>query len=97
MYCTLKNYDINLPNIIFDGNILENAECHKHLGIVLQKNLAFDEHVNEICQKANKRIDILASLKYKLDRNIHLKRYINPLLGQFLNTALLYGIIVQIY
>ena len=56
------------PAATFGGEPLTEVKEHKHLSIVLTNNLTWSAHIKEICNKANKRVNILASLKYKLDR-----------------------------
>ena len=47
----------------------QNIPNSKHLGVTLQQNLKWDKHFEEISNKANKRLDILNSLSFKLSRN----------------------------
>ena len=48
---------------------LQNIPYSKHLGVTLQQNLKWDKHFEEISIKANKRLDILNLLSFKLSRN----------------------------
>ena len=48
---------------------LQNIPYSKHLGVILQQNLKWDKHFEEISVKANKRLDILNLLSFKLSRN----------------------------
>ena len=83
MLVTLKNNrDTPLP-IYFGDSTIHEVDSHKHLGITLSKNLSWGDHVQDIVTKAGKRVDILAFLMYRLDRNtleIIYKTFIRPIL-----------------
>ena len=49
------------------GVQLESVKCIKLLYIHIDRNLTFDTHVNEICKKASKQINILSRLAHKLN------------------------------
>jgi hypothetical protein len=69
--------------VFLDGEPIKQVAQHKHLGLIISQDLLWGEHINEICDKANRRLGILRSLKYKLDR-LSLERiymgFIRPLL-----------------
>jgi hypothetical protein len=51
------------------GNVPVNeVETHKHLGIILNRNLDFSSHINSLTSNATRKLDIMKKLKYKLDR-----------------------------
>ena len=60
--------------------MISKAQQHKHLGLIISKDLSWKNHLIAICQKAAKRVDML---KYGLDRKtleiIYLS-FIRPLL-----------------
>jgi hypothetical protein len=56
------------PVAIFDGQPIKRVDQHKHLGLVIAKDLTWNSHIDEIVDKANRRLGILRGLKYKLDR-----------------------------
>ena len=66
---------VNYRNITPPNNLkmynqeLQNIPYSKHLGVTLQQNLKWDKHFEEISIKANKRLDILNLLSFKLSRN----------------------------
>ena len=65
---TCSNRKINHPDIIFDNVVLPEIESHKHLGLILSNNLSWSEHIDSILKSVSPMIDVLTSLKYKLDR-----------------------------
>jgi hypothetical protein len=83
MLISLKKDVVVHPPLLMDGSIINDVNEHKHLGITLQSDLNWQAHINSICKKANKRIDILSCLKYRLDRRsletIYIS-YIRPIL-----------------
>ena len=52
------------------------SPSHKHLGIILQSSGKWAEHIGNLICRAKRRIDILRSLKWKLDRKSLGKLYI---------------------
>ena len=50
------------------GSPIQEVEQHCHLGVVFNKTLTWDSHINYICNKTNKTINILKRLKYCLSR-----------------------------
>ena len=64
------NYrNITPNNLKMYNQELQNIPYCKHLGVTLQQNLKWDTHFEEISIKANKRLDILNLLSFKLSRN----------------------------
>ena len=57
------------PPLSFDNNVVDEVSNHKHLGIVLSNDLGWANHIDEICTKAMRRLDVIQSFKFKLDRN----------------------------
>lgn len=71
------------PSIYFGESEITEVDAHKHLGITINNNLTWGDHVQDIITKAGKRLDILAFLKYRLDRNtleVIYKTFIRPVL-----------------
>ena len=49
--------------------LVQQVQTHKHLGITFSNDLRWNAHLNHICSKAYKRINVLRKLKFTLDRN----------------------------
>ena len=80
---TLKNNRGTPLPIYFVDSTIHEVDSHKHLGITLSKNLSWGDHVQDIVTKAGKRVDNLAFLMYRLNRNtfeIIYKTFIRPIL-----------------
>jgi hypothetical protein len=56
------------PELILNGQPIKSLAHHKHLGLIISDNLTWNEHIVHIVDKANRRLGILRSLKYKLNR-----------------------------
>ena len=57
-----------IPPVIFSGEVVSEVRDHKHLGLALSSDLTWNKHIDEICLKATKRLDMLRGLKCKLSR-----------------------------
>ena len=70
-------------DVMLNNTTVTNVESHKHLGLTLQKDGKWTEHIREITSRASRRVDILRGYMYKLDRG-SLERlyltYIRPIL-----------------
>ena len=59
VYFTNRINLTNVPLLIFNDNVVNGVDTHKHLGLILDNKLTFQNHVNENNSKANKGIDII--------------------------------------
>ena len=77
-----KNRQEHPPLYLHNLQIV-NVQQHKHVGLWLQSNLWWQYHINEICTKASKKLNIVKFYKYKLSRQTLEKMYftfVRPLL-----------------
>ena len=58
----------NHPAVTMDNVEVKRVDCHKHLGLIFNTKCTWNEHIDEITTKAWKRIHLLQSLNYQLDR-----------------------------
>ena len=70
---------------MLDTNIEEVKE-HKHLGVTLQQNGTWKSHIVDICAKAKRKVDVLRSLMYRLNRKSLEKLYLS-----YIRPSLEYG------
>ena len=54
--------------LLLDGKVIENVNSHKHLGIILNSNLTWSDHIDHICERSMKHLDAIKALKYKCNR-----------------------------
>ena len=59
--------NLELP-LSFNNTTLESVVKHKHLGVELSINLSWKDHVTTISENADKKLNVLAKLKYLLNR-----------------------------
>ena len=52
----------------FPGANLESISVHKHLGLTLSSDLKWNNHVDDINARADKRLCQLEALRFKLNR-----------------------------
>ena len=57
------------PPLQFNNNDIQSANSQKHLRLVLDPKLDFNEHVNNKINKCNKSIGIIKKLSLTLSRN----------------------------
>ena len=56
-------------HLTFENFPVEMSSEHKHLGLIFNTSATWNNHLNEIISKSNKRLGILRNLKYKLNRD----------------------------
>ena len=82
MKCSRKRNSL-CPNVKLNNIELQDEPEHTHLGLTLSSDASWGEHINQIYQKASKRLNILRMLKYDLDRKSLTRfytSYIRPVL-----------------
>ena len=58
----------NSPPLTLNNNFIERINTHRHLGVYLTSNLDWTTQVNDVCQRANRKLSVLRSVKF-LKRN----------------------------
>ena len=62
------NINIFHCDLFFQGEMIKIVDDHKHIGLTYSSNCTWKTHLNNIHSTASKRIDILKTLKWKLNR-----------------------------
>ena len=57
------------PALYLNGSHIEEVDKHTHLGLIFQSNMSWQCHIQNIYEKGSKRLNMLKSLKYKLNRS----------------------------
>ena len=81
VYFSRKINLLDTPPVYFNNLAVASCETHKHSGLLLDKRLAFDRHVEEMILKANKGVGLITRLRRYLPRNSLLtiyKAFIRP-------------------
>ena len=60
----LTNKNIKHPDLVFNGTILENVTCHKHLGLNISSNLKWTSHIDKMLQSVSRMLDVSMKLQY---------------------------------
>ena len=69
-FCFSHKWDkVVYPPFRFNKNDIQSANSQKHLGLVFDSKLDFNEHVNNKINKSNKSIGIMNKLSLNLSRN----------------------------
>jgi hypothetical protein len=56
------------PQLFMNGTPISSVAYHKHLGVTFSNDGSWHIHINSIKERAWKRIHIMRSLKFQLDR-----------------------------
>ena len=76
-----KLQKISHPSIYFNNNTIEQVSSQKHLGMILDAKLNFQEHIKNLLTKINKAIGLLQKLQNILPRGSLLtifKSFVKP-------------------
>jgi hypothetical protein len=65
---TTKRNEIIHPPLILNETPIKRVPHHKHLGLTLSNDLTWNNHIESITDKANRKLGLLRPLKYKLNR-----------------------------
>ena len=67
--------------LYIDGKIVEQVRVFKYLGVMLKETLTWSDHINMVCGKVTRSLNLLRSLSWFLPRSLlllYLKSYILP-------------------
>ena len=71
------------PTINLNNVQVERVSCQKHLGILLEEKLNFEQHIDSAISKVNKGISVIKKLRHDLPRKslvIIYKAFLRPLI-----------------
>ena len=68
LFSLKRNIQDHLP-LFLDTKVVKDVEFHTHLGLTLQSNMWWKNHVVKMYKKASKRLNMLKFVKYKVDRS----------------------------
>ena len=64
--------------ITHNGTAIKSVDSHKLLGFVLDEQLTWNLHVDKVCSKVLKRINLLKAIKIYFSLNARGSRFTNP-------------------
>ena len=82
LHISRKREHYNTHDYIFQNRTIENVNEHTHLGLIWNSECNWKNHLIALGKRGSQRVDILRSLKYRLDRNtleIIYKSFIRPI------------------
>ena len=53
----------NSPPLLFNDNIVERVNTHRHLGVYLSSTLDWSVQINDVCLKASRKLSVLRNVK----------------------------------
>ena len=66
---SLKNSCLSkAPNLVFNNSCIKQVNEHKHLGIILSKDMKWSKHISKITSKASQRLGALYRQSSKMTR-----------------------------
>lgn len=89
MIIASPNKSVSSTNLILNGSPLQKTDTFKYLGVIIDKNLTWKNHINIVCKKISKNIGILSKLRHYLDTD-SLKQVYYSLIYPYLQ----YGLII---
>ena len=66
---------VNHPPLNFNGSVVQKSAVQKHLGVILDEKLSFNDHLKYVIDKANKGIGVLRKLRFYVPRGSLLTIY----------------------
>ncbi len=51
------------------NHLIKRVKSTKILGIIIDQSLHFEEHINDICEKANIRLNVMSRLRYSVPKS----------------------------
>ena len=83
--------------IVIDGNIISFATNTKFLGINIDNNLTWKDHINYVTKKISKGVGVLLRLGKELSYNILILIYSTILLPYLTYCCMIWGFTYQTY
>ena len=77
MIVTRKSVRAGHPDLIMNNTVITESSSHTHLGLTFSQTGTWDEHIRTITDKAWTRLNLLRSLKFRINRKSLEKVYIS--------------------
>jgi len=74
------------PPLFMQNQQITEVPEHKHLGVILSNDCSWSAHIKHVTEKAWKRIHVMRSIKFTLDR-----RSVETIYLSFIRPLLEYG------
>ena len=60
--------EIRVPVHFLDNVSIKQVLCYKHLGLIFNDIITWSDHIDDICKRSNKCLDIISKMRYLLPR-----------------------------
>ena len=70
-----KKTSVNYPDLYLNGQSLTKVSSHKHLGMILTKNMTWNLHVDAIIKKAASRRNGIRRIRFMITRKARITLY----------------------
>jgi hypothetical protein len=57
-----------VPVLILNNISIKQVLCYKHLGLIFNDKMTWSDHIDDICKRSNKCLDIILKIRYLLHR-----------------------------
>ena len=64
-----QNLPTVMPSIYIGGNCLQEVHYHKLLGVTIDNNLTWSNHINNLCKVVSQKVFQLSKIKHFLDKD----------------------------
>jgi len=84
------NYNINLP-LILNNQYLDNSSSVTYLGVIIDSHLSWHNHIDYVCSKVSKNINIITKLKHYFGKEILINTYYSLIYPFLTYNCILWG------
>ena len=88
IFCARQHKYTRTVPLSLNGTVLNQVQTTKFLGVCIDENISWNNHVNILCSKICKNVGVMNRLKYFVPKNILLTLY-NSIILPYLNYAIL--------
>ena len=85
-----RQHPCDPPELLLDNFNLERVECFKYLGILLNSDLSWSNHITSICTKARKLLGLLYRRFINMQNHQHYFNFISRWYDPTWNTQVMY-------
>ena len=87
----MKNKDFDTSIVCMNGMQLERTDCFKYLGVILDSNITWTQHISYIKNKVSKGIGIMYKARQYLDKKALLNIYYSYIYPYFIYCIEVWG------
>jgi len=65
-----QSSQFDIPQIIFNGHTIKAVSHPRYLGLYLDKDLKFTEHIRNVCESTSKIVGVMYKVSHFLPKNV---------------------------